>query len=89
MLEAALGKRTANGQPANKVIAALVTELVTTGSATLPNGKVLEASPRDWIEAVKWVYAHVDGPPKTEIEHSGSIGSFVVDIDADDASATT
>ena len=84
MLEASLGKKTASGQPGSKVLAALVTELATTGCATLPGGKVLEASPRDWIETVKWIYAHVDGPPKTEIEHSGAIGSFVVDIDASD-----
>jgi hypothetical protein len=73
MLEAALSKKTANGQAGNKVLAALVVELVTTGIATLPGGKVMEAAPRDWLETVKWIYTHVDGPPKAELELSGAL----------------
>lgn len=57
----------------SKLLAALLVELITTGSATLPGGKVLEAAPKDWIETVKWVYAHIDGPPKAELELSGAL----------------
>lgn len=82
LLETALTKQVnverANGavkMAGNKLLAALVIELVTTGSATLPGGKVLEAAPKDWIETVKWLYAHIDGPPKQQIEHSGPDGA--------------
>src|SRR5690242_17586598 len=57
----------------HKLLAALVTELVTTGTVHLPGGKVLDAAPKDWIETVKWVYAHIDGPPKQELELSGGL----------------
>lgn len=57
----------------HKLLAELVTELIVTGSATLPNGKTLEPSPKDWIETVKWVYAHIDGPAKQEVEQSGGL----------------
>lgn len=56
------------------LVAALVTELATTGVATLPGGKVLDASPKDWLETVKWLYSHIDGPPKQELELSGALG---------------
>lgn len=56
------------------LVAALVAELATTGKATLPGGKVLDASPKDWIETVKWLYSHIDGPPKQELELSGALG---------------
>jgi len=80
ILEAALAKPItveraggATRQAGNRVLAALVVELVTTGSATLPGGKVLEAAPKDWIETVKWIYGHIDGPPKAELELSGAL----------------
>lgn len=63
----------------HKLLAAVVTELVTTGSATLPSGKVLDPSPKDWIETVKWVYAHIDGPPKQEVEQSGGVTIRIID----------
>lgn len=84
MLETALSKPVATpGGPVrgHSLLAGLVTELLTTGSATLPSGKVLEASPKDWIETVKWAYAHIDGPPKQEIEQSGGITIRVEYVD--------
>lgn len=60
------------------LLAQLVTDLITTGQATLPGGKVLEASPKDWIETIKWAYAHIDGPAKQEIEQSGGLTIRVV-----------
>lgn len=91
ILETALSKTIDVGegrQSARKrVLAELMAEFVTTGRATMPDGRILDAAPKDWIETVKWVYAHIDGPPKQELELSGSLG-FVVDIDADDPPAS-
>ena len=60
-----------------------MTDLITTGEVTLPSGKVLQASPKDWIETVKWVYAHIDGAPKQEIEQSGGLTIRVEYVDTD------
>ena len=65
-----------------------MTDLIITGQATLPGGKVLVASPKDWIETVKWAYAHIDGPPKQELEHSGGLSFYTVDIDSSDSTTT-
>lgn len=58
------GKRTAR----KRVTATLLWELATTGRATFPDGTVLQADPADWLNAVKWLYQHIDGPPKAELD---------------------
>lgn len=58
------GKRVTGKQ----VMAALAVQVATTGRAVFPDGQVLEVSPKDWLDTVKWVYAQVDGPPKNEDE---------------------
>lgn len=91
ILETALSRTidTQGGRTARKrVLAELMAEFVTTGKATMPDGTRLDASPKDWIETVKWVYTHIDGPAKQEIEHSGNLHIYTVDIDAD-SDATT
>ena len=45
-------------------LAAAMWELVTTGAVTLPSGNVLIVEPKDWLETVKWLYAHIDGPAR-------------------------
>jgi hypothetical protein len=68
-------------------------ELATTGGVTLPNGTILVVEPKDWLETVKWIYAHIDGPPKAQMEQTGSITVAVVyedypsaaQVDADSA----
>jgi hypothetical protein len=54
--------------PAKKLVAQLLWEVATTGEAQFPNGKILVASPKDWLETVKWLYTHIDGPAKPEPE---------------------
>ena len=39
-------------------------ELLTRAAVTLPDGRTIEVEPKDWLETVKWLYAHVDGPPR-------------------------
>jgi hypothetical protein len=81
-----LGKRrTQRVQLARKqLLAELMSEFVTTGRATMPDGRVLDAAPKDWIETVKWVYTHIDGPPKQEIEQSGGLTIRVEYVDNTD-----
>ena len=51
-----------------RLLSILVWQGVTTGEITLPDGKVLKLSPRDWMDMVKWLYAQIDGPPKAEVD---------------------
>jgi len=63
-----------------QLVARLAWELVTTGQVALPEPdapRTLVADMDDWLAAVKWIYAQVDGPPKQELEHSGPGGAPV------------
>lgn len=62
------GKRRAG----KRVLSRSVWELVTTGETELPGGKILKVSPGDWLGLVKWIYQHIDGPPKTELPIGGT-----------------
>ena len=62
-IEGADGKRKAR----KRIVASLAWELLTTGKAELPNGDTLKLAPQDWVGLYKWIYAHIDGPPKTEV----------------------
>jgi len=67
------GKRVAGKQ----LVARMAWELVATGRTTFPDGRVLKADFREWFEAVKWIYAQVDGPPKQAFEVGGEGGGPV------------
>lgn len=62
------GKRRAG----SRVMARALWELATLGYCKLrdSDGKVqmLEAAPRDWLEVVKFIYRHIDGPPPQELD---------------------
>ena len=51
-----------------RVLTRLVWEIALQSETTLPNGNVLKASPSDWFGIVKWIYAQIDGPPKSELD---------------------
>lgn len=53
------GKQVAGGE----LLAQLLWEIATTGKARFPDGTELIVGPRDWLEMVKWLYSHIDGPP--------------------------
>ena len=57
----------------------MMAEVLTTGQAKFPDGKLLDVSGKDWLEFVKWVYTHVDGPPKQELELSGTATLAIVE----------
>jgi hypothetical protein len=57
-----------------QLLAELLWQAASTGEVTFPGDSV--ATPlaiEDWIGVVKFIYQHIDGPPKTEAEHSGEI----------------
>jgi hypothetical protein len=58
---------------AKRVLAEMLRDAVTTGEVTLPNGEVLKFSPKDWLEAVKWVYTHIDGPVKQQVDMNAQL----------------
>ena len=51
-----------------RIVASLAWELLTTGETVLPNGQALKLAPQDWIGLYKWIYQHIDGPPRAEID---------------------
>ena len=58
------GKRSSSKQ----LVASMVWEGVTTRRVTFPDGETITLLPYHWLELVKWLYAHVDGPPKQELD---------------------
>ena len=51
-----------------RYLADMVWQVVMTGQAKLPDGKVVQMSPQDWKDFVKWIYAHIDGPPTLSVD---------------------
>jgi len=62
-----------------RLMAFLAWQIATTGKATFPDGTVLEASPKDVMDTWKWLYAHIDGPPKASLELSGGLQVVVTE----------
>ena len=50
-----------------RLMARQVWEGITTGEVSFPGNKKLTLSPQDWKDFVKWAYAHIDGPPVTQV----------------------
>lgn len=71
LLETA-GNRTIliDGKPVagKRVLPGLAWEAALSAAVTLPDGTRLEFSPRDWLDLLKWLYTHIDGPPKGELD---------------------
>lgn len=47
---------------------------LTEGQITFLNGSKLPLYSKDYVELVKWLFSHVDGPPKQQVEMSGPGG---------------
>jgi hypothetical protein len=58
------GKRVSGKQ----LIARLAWQGLTTGEIQFPDESKMRLSPQDWKDLLKWIYSHVDGPPKTNID---------------------
>lgn len=46
------------------LVAALVWQGITTRQIEFPDGDKMKLQPYHWLELVKWMYGHIDGPPK-------------------------
>ncbi len=51
-------------QPRDEHLIRLFWEYMVIGEVRLQNGIVLKATSREWITALKWLFAQVDGAPK-------------------------
>lgn len=51
-----------------RLLAQMMWQAVTLGEVELPGGEKLTLGVNDWLVAAKWIYAHIDGPPKGEID---------------------
>ena len=74
-----------------RIIADLAWSLATTGEAELPGGKKLKLDPKDWMSLVKWIYQHIDGAPRSEVDlqTDGSMKVIVEYANGDDSTEAT
>ena len=63
-----------------QVLARLVWEVATTGKALMPDGATLQVDPKDWFDVTKFLYQHIDGPPKTSLDITSDGGPIQVTI---------
>ncbi len=75
------------------LIARMAWEAATKGSVTFPDGESLTIAAQDWFDVVKWLYTHIDGPVKQDIELSGAVNlpvtfRVVYEDDADETNRT-
>lgn len=71
ILETALNKTvdTTEGRVKRKrMIAEHITRAATEGRVILPDGETMELGPKEWIDLLKWLYGHIDGPPRAELD---------------------
>lgn len=68
------GTRTAR----KRIMARCLVELATVGSTILPNGDTLTAGVHDWLDAVKFIATHVDGPARQGLDIEGAIATHVI-----------
>lgn len=54
-----------------RLLADLMWQIATTGTCTLPGDKKLEVTAIDWLDVVKWLYHHIDGPAPTAMKITG------------------
>jgi len=74
-----------SGIARKRLLADLMWQLVAEGQAILPNGKALIPEPKDWLETLKWIYKHIDGPPQTNIDMTSDGERLIINLvnDAD------
>lgn len=62
-----------------RVLSQLLWQVATTGKAQFPDGTALEVAPQDWFGVVKFLYTHIDGPAKTELDVTSN-GETIIPI---------
>ena len=51
-----------------RLIASFLWQLATTGEVTFDGRTLKVDSINEWAAVVKWIYSHIDGPPKSELD---------------------
>jgi len=80
-----------DGKPISgkRLIAKSVVDAVTTGKIKFPKDKEDSViSVKDWIDFVKWLYVHIDGSVKTEVDVTSN-GKEINQIDGYDRAIST
>lgn len=58
-----------DGVAPKKLLAELLWQAAATGTVTFPGDTdATKLDMQDWIGVVKFIYSHIDGPPKTEVD---------------------
>lgn len=53
---------------AKKIVADLLWEAASTGRVIFPNGTEKWLDIQEWTGVVRFIYQHIDGPPKSELD---------------------
>lgn len=71
------------------LVSSLVWQGVLTRRVKFPDGEEIKLLPYHWLELVKWLYGHVDGPPRAEFDVStDGVLRILVEYESDDPSPT-
>lgn len=57
-----------NGVAPKKIVAEMLWRAAATGKITFADGETKTIDALDWLGIVKFIYQHVDGPPKNELD---------------------
>jgi hypothetical protein len=67
-----------------RLVARMVWQGILTGEVKFPDGKKMRLSPTDWKSFVNWIYTHIDGPPKSELDITSDGEKIVVQVVKDE-----
>ena len=70
------GKRIAR----KRFLADAIWQAITEREIQLPNGEIMKVGPDDWWDAVQFIYKHIDGPPKAELDLTTGNEPLVIKI---------
>ncbi|MEL6527575.1 MAG: DUF5681 domain-containing protein [Chloroflexota bacterium] len=51
-----------------EIVADLLWQFATTGEVKLASGTLQADNIKDWVNAVSWLYTHIDGPATTRVD---------------------
>lgn len=61
------------------ILKRLIWDLAVTGTTKLPGGREIVAGYSDWWETVKWLFVHIDGPPRAAMDLDVTTGGKTLD----------
>lgn len=72
-----------------RIVARLLWQAATTGVVQFPGAEKATVIPlSDWLGIVKFLYAHIDGPPKQTLDLIPGEGSLTITLDWGDSGDT-